>query len=182
MKRKLLYFCGVCLLLLALVGCSSASKAASLEFIPYEHEDGVFYAEFPVTPEAYTETSPSPVGDIQFNMYMSEVENALFLVTFNDYPDAVMEVMDSASLLNKGASDAVAAIDGTLIEEKDYTFEGYPGKEVKYSGSRDGLELTIYHKVFLVDNRLFQLQIINADTDEYLDHYDDFFNSFKLSK
>ncbi|QUH20477.1 hypothetical protein [Alkaliphilus sp. B6464] len=93
-----------------------------------------------------------------------------------------MEATDSASFLNKSVSSAVAAADGTLIEEKDYTFEGYPGKELKYSGSQDGMELTIYHKIFLVDNRLFQLQIMNADTDEYLDHYDNFFNSFKLSK
>lgn len=73
-------------------------------------------------------------------------------------------------------------MDGELIEEKDYTFEGYPGKEAKYSFSIDGGEYTVYTKMILIDNRLFQLQIMNGDTDEYLDHYDDFFNSFKLSK
>ncbi|GEM_PF-2403826 len=182
MKRKLLYFCAVCLLLLALVGCSSTSKATSLEFIPYEHEDGVFYAEFPGTPEVITETISTPLGDTQFNMYMIELEDSAFAVLFNEYPDGAIDGIDPKLMLNEGASAAIDTMNGTLIEEKDCTFEGYPSKEYKYSGSQDGIEITIYNKVFLVDNRLFHLQIINADTDEYLDHYDDFFNSFKLSK
>ncbi len=183
MKRKLLYFCGVCLLLLALVGCSSASKTVSLEFVPYEHEDGIFYVDFPGTPEIITEITPTPVGDIQLNMYATEVENASFLVAFNDFPDVIIDAMDPASLFNDSISNVVDAFDGgKLIEEKDYTFEGYPAKEFKLSGSSDGVDVILYQKIILVDNRLFQIQIVNSGAEKYLDHYDDFFNSFKLSK
>lgn len=181
MKRKLMYLLGICILLLALVGCNSSEKAVNLEFTPYEQEDGAFYVDFPGIPEVMTETVPTPVGDISFYMYLVELDNSAFSVAFNDYPEEVMEVLDPTTALDDAVQGAVASTDGTLIEQKDYSFEGNPGKEFKYTGTESGTKFTVLQRAFIVDNRLYQLQII-SESDKYLDYHEDFFNSFKLSK
>ncbi|MDF2885662.1 MAG: hypothetical protein K0R23_47 [Lacrimispora sp.] len=199
MKKRIYSILLACLLIAALAGCSKKAEAvvtdttvaqsqettqeskaseASAEasaFTVFEDPNGVFTASYPGTPKEMKQSVSSGGTSTDLYSYILEEENALYNVMYNDIPEG--SATDPATMLE----GAVSNIPYTIEDSKDITLGEYPGKELKYSAPMQSDTITIYHRVFISEDRIYQLQAV-SESGERTPEIDTFFESFTLTK
>ncbi len=169
----------VCVLLLSLCGPVSA-----LEWTPFSNPKANFRAVFPAQPQESVQSIETELGPIPYTTFMSEIDNGniAFGVAYNDYPVAVQKA-DPQVVLDGGRDGAVENLKGTLVSETRLTFKGHPGREFTILGEVQGKKLFYHTRIFLVEARLYQLQIVRVG-DTPIDVADAvrFFSSFEQIK
>ena len=81
---------------------------------------------------------------------------AEYSVMYADYPDPIENAAAAHSILDSGVSNAVASVNSELLETKEITLEGNPGKYLK-ERLPDGKILRA--KMLLVGQRIYQIAI-----------------------
>jgi hypothetical protein len=112
-------------------------------------------------------------------------DNGLYMVSQTLYPkDSVdfekAEVMDS--FFENIINGVVQKINGTLVSKKAIILHSFPGREVKFSFKKEGLEgdHLIRLRLYLIDNALYLLQTITAVEKDDNQDIGKFMDSFKL--
>ncbi|MEZ6068150.1 MAG: hypothetical protein R3B90_21100 [Planctomycetaceae bacterium] len=147
-------------LLLAFLG---GSLSADDEWVHVESLQGRFQADFPAQPEESTQQIESDAGRVPHTTLLTELEGGqvAFGIVYSDYPPATIEARGQR-MLEDVRSSAVQNLKGQLISEVDLTFNGQPAREFSISGAVEGSPLFYHSRVFVVDNRLYELRIVRV--------------------
>jgi len=180
MKRIITMFMLVCLLGSMMVGCGTSD----VTFKSFTPEDGGFSIDFPGEPKPNTQTVNTAAGEMKIEMFMLEEKNISYNIARTVVPSAVAE-QDQDAVMTNGCNGAVLSTGGTNSKIEDTTIDGHAAKYVTFDiTSPDGQALKAHQQVVLIDNVMYQIQVINIDKDDdkYKENREKFFSSFKVVK
>lgn len=149
---------GVCLWL-------TAALLPAADWSTFTQVRGNFRAAFPAQPQESVQTIDSEYGPIPYTTLMAEVEGGqvAFGVAYHDYP-ATLQPTDPQTLLDAGRDGARQNLQGTIVSEIAISWHGHPGREFTILGEAQGQKLFYHSRLFLVGQRLYQLQIVRVGT------------------
>lgn len=178
MKKIISIVTTMLLISVMLMGCGTAK---ALEFTTFTNEAGGFSVDMPGEPEENSQTIPTAIGDMELKIYMVEEKEYAFAVTVTDIPAELLAIEGAdVAMLENGASGAVMGVNGKNDEITDAAFGEYPGKEIKCEIDLDGTKGIYHQKIYLVDNKLYQLAYTHAESFDNSEDEAKFFDSFKL--
>ena len=120
-------------------------------------------------------------GPIEVHMFVAEQGQKAWLVGYSDYPEALVEASDPATMLAGARDGAVSNVNGQLVSDAEITLNGYPGREFSASVTQNGQEIVLRQRVYMVGNRLYQVVVIAPKGEENSTEVEDFFQSFRLT-
>ena len=159
-------------IVLALLACKKA------EFKPLTSQEGGFAVEMPGEPKQETKATETAAGPIQFHMFSVEMSSGsvAYIVSYNDYPRALVAFGTPDSLLD-GVVEGAVGKGRSVKSQRNVALAGHPGREFT-AVLASGHEYA--SRVFLVKERLYQLNVVSdpgkVDEQDKLR----FFDSFKL--
>jgi hypothetical protein len=137
------------------------------------------------TPAPFEETQQSvetPVGPVEIYTYTAETDESAYVVAFSDYPSQMIEESEPEMLLNSSRDGAIDNLGGTLIQEEIIDIEGHPGRSLVISADTTTDEATIINsRIYLVDNRLYQILVVSPEEHETKAVTKSFLESFALN-
>jgi predicted RNase H-like HicB family nuclease len=158
----------------------------SSDWVEVSSAEGGFTALFPSKPSEQTQSVPSAMGDIKMQIFMAPLgTEAIFGVMYNDFPLDISTATgeDFEKIMDNGRDSALANMGGELISEEKVSLGDYSGRHIifeipenKLPGGGKGIL-----RVYLVENRLYQLIALGsheAISDEDIEF---FINSFELT-
>lgn len=152
MKKLLL------LLLLPFIIVNYSFDSGSYELIS---KDGNFTINFPGKPELSSQMVDlgETYGEIEMFMYMYQAgPSEIYMVAYADYPDAVFQDIKKDALLKSTADGFFGSYgDVKYKKKKDVKIDGHPG--LSHQASVDNYYF--FYDVYIVNNRLFQVAIVN---------------------
>lgn len=163
--------------------CFSFTVSEWYEFKDYE---GKFVIKLP-TIEPMTEhidTIKTAVGNLNYHTFYyapkdPNAENKFFQVAYVDYPKGLFP-KDSVALVNdfleSTVNSAVENLKGNLLYVSDLDMNGYKGKQWRTDYNKGNSVMK--NKCFLIDNRMYLVQIattrkraLNVEMEKYLDSF-----------
>jgi len=143
----------------------------------YYSEDGRFKVNFSGTPEVSNESVPTEVGNIEMYMFMYEKSiTEAEMIAYSDYPSDLVAASNTDDMLQGAKEGAVGNLGATITAEKEITYGKYKGLEFKANST----QFYVNYKIFLVNNRLYQIAIMRDGSYASQENVDKFFNSFEL--
>jgi hypothetical protein len=135
-----------------------AQDMAAAKFEKSTSTQGGYSVLFPGKPESQKKLVPSPVGELTVNFDIVPVaKNAAFIVSYNDYPDAIKQ--EDPTKLLEGVRDGNKGQDGSIIADEVITFgpDKLPGRKVviKKEGG-----LIMKNLMVLSGTRLYQAMVV----------------------
>ena len=159
-------------------------KLTKREWVTHKSASGGFEVLMPGTPKSSTEETPTAVGSIKLHMYIYEKSNdAAFTAMYSDYPKRLVQMSNPNKILEGAQQGGVSNIKGTLKSEKKIKIGKHPGREFSaLAPTPIGTQMEYTSRVYLVENRLYQIAIAASigkvsDADKKK-----FFASFKLTE
>ena len=148
----------------------------------YVSEEGGFQIMTPLPLEESTQSVDSELGPIEVHFFMAELSNRAYMVGYSDYPEDFIAQSDPQVLLDGARDGAVGNINGKLVSEfKISLADQYPGRELVVTALLDeDTEGTLKGRMYLVNNRLYQIMVVAPSGDMSTQAMDDFINSFTL--
>lgn len=146
----------------------------------YHSKDGRFKIYFQGKPKVASDIVETEVGDIEMVsiLYEKSVTEA-YMVAYSDYPSALIEATSSKDLLDGAKEGSSTNLGLTKYDlDKDIKIDGYPG--VYFKGKVNGIH--VEYKIYLVENRLYQVAILRDGSYSSSKNSKSFFNSFELDK
>ncbi len=120
-------------------------------------------------------------GQVDLNAYTAPYGNSAFLVTYSDYPAAMMKKTDPKAVLKGAMNGAVG--DGQLKHEEWTKVQGY--NAVVFSALKEksgsGFKWRYVEAAVLAKNRLYQIMIIQPTSDNTSVDVKKYFDSFKIT-
>jgi hypothetical protein len=94
---------------------------------------------------------PTDSGPIDMYQILADYGDYAFLLTFNDYPSALLQQKTNSQILDDVVTGSVG--DGELISKGEIKLGDYSGRA--YTCKKSGLELKAF--IYLVGGRLYQM-------------------------
>lgn len=167
------------LITLMLAGClASCSAPPAKEF---KSEAGGFSVMTPAPLEESVQPVETQGSKIDLHLFSGQQDEIAYFVAYCDYaPDLARP--DNAEKMLDGARDgAVGNTHGKLTSETAITLAGHPGREVVIEArGEDRPPATIKGRLFMVQNRLYQVTVVAPRARSGDQAVDDFLQSFKL--
>ncbi len=140
--------------------------------------DGKFKVNFSGTPEVTYDTIPiEDVGTIEMYMFMYEKSvTEAEMIAYSDYPSDLVNDSSPDEMLQGAKEGAVSNLGAIITEEKEIMYNKHKGLEFKANST----QFYINYKIFLVNNRLYQIAIMRDGSYASQENVDKFFNSFEL--
>lgn len=141
---------------------------------------GRFTVVFPGEPDYSVEDVETAVGTLKMHTYLYEQsENAAYMVAYIDYPEDMVEESDNDVLLDAALEGALGSwgINAEKAKKETTWHSGYKGVFTKESS---GDTYTAY-EVLLVDNRLYQIAILQYGKPISKKALSSFYDSFELN-
>lgn len=174
--KKIYFYC-----LLIIIGFYSQDALAAPHKLT--SKAGKFSVESPVFLKQTTQVQPTAVGNIDIHIFTGEkADGTAYMVMYNDYPAEMISGMDPKETLNGARDGALGRTKGQLVNEKDLTLDGYPGKDLLVKVTKGSAEGLLKQRMFLVKNRLYQVMTVGPKQSFDTKEVDTFLNSFKLIK
>ena len=154
----------------------------------YVSKEGKFKIAFPNTPKLSNEKIPYSTGNVTIPVYMflDEEKPIKSAVIYADYPAGILKGIDiDAQKVLAGAKDgalsSMAASMGNYVVEgqKDVKVNDSPGI---YFKARFENGLHVIYELVLVNDRLYQIRMLNEKEYPTNEVSDNFFNSFEIIK
>lgn len=175
------------LLFTALLSSTAAlAQAAAPAPMAWAPLDGpTFTAEMPGAPSVKEGTEQTQAGPVKTTTWGVQTNGAFFAISTADYPPGMMTNAVPSKVLEGARDGAMANVGGTV--EKDIGMfldsglpkKKYPGRE--FDGTtKSGLKLAA--RLFLVDDRLYQLICVTPKAGFNAADFKRFADSFKLKK
>lgn len=153
----------------------------------YSSVEGGFTVLFPGEPTRETQVMEA-APDARFKLFIHKLKTlAEYSVMYADYPIPVGDPAVAKNVLDYGAKGAVAAVNSELLELKEITLDGHPGRYLRER--MPGGEI-MQVRMLLVGQRMYQIAITTPrekdSSVEMVKAYEamaeKFLNSFKLLK
>jgi hypothetical protein len=162
------------LLVLLLAACGgSGSPQPPVEF---KSETGGFSITTPYALKETTQSVDTEAGKIEIHMFSAEQGQQAWMVGYSDYPPEIVEASDAEGLLGASRDGAVSNVNGELVSDAPVSLNEHPGRE--FTASAQGLSLRA--RIFLVENRLYQIMAVVPKGQENSEEVDRFLQSFQL--
>ena len=152
-----------------------------------KNQDQGYQIEFPKEPSVSVQTVNTKAGPVDMHINMldlskkDEDSNLIYLSSFAQYPDSLVhsdKKEQLVSFLKETVDGLVGSIDGEILSQKDVKIDSYQGKEVKIN-FQDGMAL-IRIRVYIVQNKVYMLQVITKTENDSNESISKFMNSFSL--
>lgn len=138
---------------------------------------GGFSIDFPSTPVISVDSFDTELGKVV--MYSFLVESSLSnaqMVTYSDYPVSAQYIADPYKFIDGAKLGALKSLGiNDIIVDERITLDGVPGVEVI---GQSGQELFIHYKLFLKNNRLYQIGLLKEGEMEETNEELEFIKSF----
>lgn len=175
-----------CLFALAVAGCMIAERSLAQEpkWVPYSSDLGRFSVLLPVKPTYSKHVVKNATGDSDYHTHASEVGdgNIAFMVSHNDFPAAIKSG-NVKDVLKGGMDGGLKSIGGKIVWQTWVTIDERHGLEFAIRSEQNGQPILYFTRIFVSDNRLYQLQIVQVGTARVsLDDSVRFLSSFKETK
>ena len=145
----------------------------------YENEKGEFRIDFDGhSPSVNSSKVPTEIGTLDMVQILWEKSlSEAYAVMYSDYPEELIENSDPNALLQGGKNGAASNL-GILSfdEENDISIDGNPGLE--FTGNNG--EYYVTWRVYLVDNRLYQVAVMGMNAYVPDENKSKFLESFEL--
>lgn len=166
--------------------CSTLLMAAcngnQAQLEEFSSPTGAFTIATPVPLEATQESVQTPVGPIEIHTFQAETEDSAYVVAYSDYPAAIVTESDPEMLLNSSRDGAISNVGGTLVSEEAIEIDGNPGRSLVISTGEGTAEPAVINsRIYLVDNRLYQILVVTPEGAEQPAVTDGFLESFDLN-
>lgn len=147
----------------------------------HESKEGRFTVALPGTPLESRQLVKTGLGTLEVTMLLLELrkENAAFVVSFSDFPEAVFKGGDDATRLDYARTGAVTSAKGKLVSEKRITLGRHAGRELLIENAKKEFIRT---RLFAVDKRLYQTIASGPKAFVQSKEATVFLDSFKLTK
>jgi hypothetical protein len=141
-------------------------------------EDKAFTIQFPGTPVKQVEKIKTPTGTIDVISYALKPskDRPAYLLSYSEFagqPDK----LTPQQRLDKAQAGALASTKGKLQSQKNFTLQGYPGRELLIATPEDQHLRT---QIYVVGDRVYQLIVVGPADQVASKDADKFFDSFKL--
>ena len=172
MKLKTLFTAGTILIILAF------SLAAQAQDYVYVNSDKNFSIRFPAEPETGKEVVSTELGDLDMYTIMYEASDVkVYMLAYTDYPADLVSTSDADVLLDGAKEGSLGSFGiSTPSYEKSINFDGYPGKYFEAEGN----DMHVAYKLILVENRLYQIVILQLSNPISDSDIEGFIETFKL--
>ena len=168
-------------LILGVLLCA-ACQGNQTAYEEFSSETGNFSIDTPGTLEETQQSVETPVGPINIHTFTAESNESAYVVAYSDYPNEIVEQTDPEMLLDSSRDGAVSNLGGTLVEEETIELEGNPGRSLIIDTAAGTEEAaTINSRIFLVDNRLYQILVVVPEAVEGEIDSETFLDSFELN-
>jgi len=171
MKSRLL---ALALAVTLLASCSLLSQP----WVEFTSPDGSFSASFPETPEEQTQSIDTAAGPITLHGFTVDRGYIAYAVMYSDFPSDLIQQGDPDLLLDGGVDGAVTNVQGNLVSKTTISLDGHPGRE--FTIESDAQQVTVKGRIFLVDNRLYQVIVVIAEGGSFESETAKFLDSFTL--
>lgn len=168
-------------LITLLLACCLASCSAPPTIQEFKSETGGFSVMTPAPLQEAVQPVETQSSKIDLHLFSAQQDDIAYFVAYCDYaPDLARP--DNAEKMLDGARDgAVGNTHGKLISETAITLAGHPGREVVIEArGEDRPPVTIKGRLFMVQNRLYQITVVAPRSRAGDKAMDDFLQSFKL--
>ena len=98
-------------------------------FAKYANEEGLFSVMAPGTPKVDQTTAESVLGPVVYKNVMFPLSDGALMVAWGDMPIESADAETQKSMFDGGRDGMIKSVKGTLINEKDITLDGRPGRE-----------------------------------------------------
>jgi hypothetical protein len=167
---------------------STAAEYGSQAWKEFTSTDGRFTILFPGSSREETRPLDTPVG--KFELHIHKLHTfAEYSVMYADYPPPISDDDPEVArrVLDNGLKGAVAEVNSELLDVKEISLDGHPGRAYKEKMPNGSI---LRGKTYLVGRRLYQIAIttpqeekIPGDTVRFFDSVAaKFLDSFRLIK
>ena len=169
------------IVLFTLFLCSSILLQAQ-DWEKYKADNLSFIAYFPGEPVQSVQPVETAIGPVDMHMVLLEStdgQNVVYAAIESIYPEeSFTDTSDefTSTVLNNACDGAVQNVNGTKVYQKNMTFNGYPGRDLKIEVD-DGF---IYMSAILVKNVMYITQVITLKEDDENELIEHFFNHFEI--
>jgi hypothetical protein len=164
--------------LLVAAGCSDPSwrEVAS--------PDGGFRIRMRGDPRVEQRNVDTPAGKITGHWYSLDGEDSVFGVGFADYPHQILQRTPSRNMFSGVRDSWLKRIGGQLDgNATDIKLDGkWVGMEFSARGKLDGRDAWMRGRLYLVDNRLYQLIVFGNKETIPVSDINQFMGSFKVAQ
>jgi hypothetical protein len=177
MTGRLLWLRRSILLIFVLIPLLACKGANWKEFTSQE---GGFSVLLPGQPKVERQTTETAVGPLAFTMHTVELSfgSIAYIASYNDYPPSLIADGDKNAILD-GVVEGALGSKANLKKSDPISIDGHPGRE--FTGTvKDGYEYT--SRAYLVNQRLYQLNIVSTPGKVPAEDKRKYFDSFKLLK
>lgn len=162
---------------------SAAVKVAPtppISIPPFYSEKGDFSIVFPGTPKEHQHTTTSEIGKIELTQYIyGKNDTDAWVASFSDYPKRMIQLGNTKQLLKGIKYRILEDLRATVLSEETIELENqYDG--LSFVAKVKKRDLNISYKIFLVNNRVYQLSMYSSIGAIQAQDSIDFFGSFKL--
>ncbi len=167
---------------LALIACLAILACTPSEWRELEVSEGGFRVLMRGAPHYVRQDLETPAGKMAAHLYSSDRTASYFAVGYSDYP-LVLVVGSSPEALFKSVQDTwVRRIKGRLVaSDSALQLAGkYPGLEFTAEGTDAKGDTFVQSRLFLVDQRLYQLVAMGRKGEVDQGTVNRFLNSFRL--
>lgn len=155
------------------------AKVPEDTWMSFSSEEGRFTTRYPSSPKKEVLKAPSPIGEIPTVMTAATLGDAFFAVAYSDYPKELIEASNRDAMLDGARDGAVNNVQGTLVKEDQITYAGEPARAFEATADKMGIKLKMHSRVFMKENRLYQVTIVYPTTQKDVP-LDKFFDAFAL--
>ena len=161
---------------IALGACSRGKEWQELE-IP----EGGFKVLMRPQPHYARQQLETPAGKMYGHLYSSERPDAFFAVGYSDYPIALVAATPPQALFDGVRDTWVKRIGGRLTMSSPLVLQGtYPGLEFSAEGRVKDNETFLQGRLFLFDQRLYQVIAMGRKGEVAQGTLNRFLNSFRI--
>ena len=179
MRTKIVNAVILAFICLTLQQCNKPKEWESFKFDKYG-----YWMDFPSEPEYTPQKVNTEIGALDLHFYMldnTKKGGNYYSSAYSEYPDSILH-SDKKELLDgffkASIEGAVKNIHGELLSEKIIDINGYPGREIKVSAK--SISLVLKMRIFLVENKVYMLQVLTPIKNDFNKSINKFLDSFEL--
>ena len=168
--------------LLALALCFFAAACGESEWRPMEIPEGGFRVLMRGQPHVAKQDVETPAGRMAAHLYSSDRPTSYYAVGYSDYPLA-FAVTENPDAIFKGVRDTwLRRVAGRAVgPDRKLTLSGkHPGLEFTAEGNAKGSPAYVQARLFLVDQRLYQVIALGLKNQVPQGEVNRFLQSFQL--
>jgi serine/threonine protein kinase len=145
------------------------------EWQEFSSQEGRFSVMMPGKPQP--EAMDTGSGITGGKIFTVDTGGIFYGVAYSDYESNIVSGQTTDQLLNGAKEGVLYNTEGDLLSDNEIWIDSYPGKELRVQAPDNML---LRQRLYLVENRLYQVIIVTDNETAYAADIDKFVQSFKL--